>query len=298
MKKYIYLIVLALILGLVLTGCEPLSNISQVPATQQTKVKPTNNLAGAEKVPWNLSGAVMPVPPYGSYGTIDIPGSDTASKLIVNQPNGNVEVAVTGAMKGLNPNTTYMVYLSKGYTKYTPISILGTYEWLVLDTYEHDMIIDTQNPDGTFSGTGGYPAGSSPYDQSGQTPETITGQVMGNTINITFTTTYLGPYNPGYTATVVGTIAGDGTMSGTIPWEWHTTEGFVTLESGSTGWPGLFTSTVPAFTFTTDEFGAGSWHINLRDSDFPGPGTYTLSVWINEGGKTILISDNFTVVVE
>ena len=33
MKKYIYLIVLALILGLVLTGCTLLSNISQVPAT-------------------------------------------------------------------------------------------------------------------------------------------------------------------------------------------------------------------------------------------------------------------------
>jgi len=36
MKKYIYLIVLALILGLVLTGCSLLSNISQVPATNQS----------------------------------------------------------------------------------------------------------------------------------------------------------------------------------------------------------------------------------------------------------------------
>ena len=38
MKKLIYLIVLALILVLVLTGCEPLSNISQVPATEQSEV--------------------------------------------------------------------------------------------------------------------------------------------------------------------------------------------------------------------------------------------------------------------
>ena len=80
-------------------------------------------------------------------------------------------------------------------------------------------------------------------------------------------------------------------------WEWHTTEGNVTLESRSTGWPGLFTSTLQLFTFTADEFGAGSWHVNLGDSNFDGPGGYTLSVWINLG-KTILISDNFTVVVE
>ena len=295
MKKLIYLIVLALILGLVLTGCL-LTNIGQVPTTEQTKAKPGGNLAGAEKVPWNLSGDVMPVSPYGPYGTMDIPGSDTASKLIVNQPNGNTEVTITGAMNGLTPTTTYTVYLSKGYTEYTPINIIGTYEWLVLGSYSHDMIIDTQNPDGTFSGTGGYPAGSSPYTLPGETSETITGQVMGNTIDITFTTTYSGPYNPGYTVAVSGTIDSNGEMSGTSPWEWHTTKGHVTLASGSTGWLGLFTSTVPEFTFTTDIYGSGSWHINLRDCDFPGPGTYTLSVWINNG--TILISDNFTVVVD
>jgi len=38
MKKYYFLIVLALILGLVLTGCSLLSNISQVPATEQSEV--------------------------------------------------------------------------------------------------------------------------------------------------------------------------------------------------------------------------------------------------------------------
>lgn len=298
MKKLIYLIVLVLILGLVLSGCL-LSNVGQVPATEQTKVKPEGNLAGAVEVPWNLSGAIMPVPPYGPYGTTDIPGSDTASKLIVNQPNGNTEVTITGAMNGLTPTTTYTVYLSNEYTEYTPINIMGTYKWLVLGTYLHDMIIDTQNPDGTFSGTGGYPAGSSPYILPGQTSETITGKVMGNAINITFTTLYLGPYNPGYSATVSGTIASNGSMSGNIPWEWHTTAGNATVASGSTTWPGLFNpTTVPAFTFTTDAYGSGSWHINLRDSDFPlVGGTFTLSVWINVG-KTILISDNFEVEVD
>ena len=38
MKKLMYLIVLSLILVLVLTGCEPLSNISQVPAIDQSEV--------------------------------------------------------------------------------------------------------------------------------------------------------------------------------------------------------------------------------------------------------------------
>lgn len=106
-------------------------------------------------------------------------------------------------------------------------NVTGTYQWLVLGTYAHDMVITIQNPDGTFSGTGGYPAGSSPYTADGQTPETITGQVEGNTI--TFTTIYAGPYNPGYSVTVSGTIAADGSMSGTSPWEWHTTSGNAVL---------------------------------------------------------------------
>ncbi len=255
--------------------------------------KPAGNPNGAEQVTWNLSAAVMPVPPYGSG---DIPGSDTASKLIVNQPNGNTVVTVTGAMNGLNPNTMYTVYLSNEYAPYTPLDVTGTYTWLVLGIYHHDLVITTQNPDGTFSGTGGYPAGSSPYDSSGQTSEVITGQVTGN--QITFTTTYSGPYNPGYSATASGTIAPNGSMSGTSPWEWHTTSGAATLASGSTGWSGLFTDTVQSFTFVTDADGAGSWHVNLRDADLPGPGTYDLSVWINETNpnRTILISNTFQVI--
>ena len=260
--------------------------LSVIPAQA---VKPTQNLASAQKVPWNLSAAVMPVPPYGSR---DIVGSDTASKLIVNQPNGNTEVTITGAMNGLHPNTEYTVYLSNSYVKYTPTNILGIYKWLVLSTYEHDLVITQQNPDGTFSGTGGYPAGQSPYMDPGETPETITGQITGDQISLT--TTY---QNWVYSVTAIGTIALDGSMSGTSPWEWHTTEGHVTLASGSTGWPGLFTSTIPQFTFTTDGSGAGSWHLNLRDSNFPGAGKYSMSVWINEAGATILVSDSFDVVV-
>ena len=108
-----------------------------------------------------------------------------------------------------------------------------------------------------------------------------------------------------YTYTAIGSIASDGTMSGTWsasgqpgPYTWESISGnAVKTHTGNTGWSGLFTPTVQPFTFTTDEFGAGSWHVNLRDADFSGPGTHTLSVWINVGG-TMLISDNFDVVVD
>ena len=55
MKKLIYLIVLALILSLVLTGCSLLSNISQVPSTEQSGItcltkNPSSDLVGL----WHL----------------------------------------------------------------------------------------------------------------------------------------------------------------------------------------------------------------------------------------------------
>lgn len=264
-------------------------------------VKPSGNLASAQTVQWNLSAAVMPVPPYGSR---DIPGSDTASKLIVNQPNGNTEVTITGAMNGLSPSTTYTVYLSKGYTPYvdTGWNVIGTYVLrLVLGAgYNHDIVITAQT-DGTFTGTGGYPASADP-PYAFPYNEVITGTigVMNGIVSIHSV------YQNGYWYTARGTIAPDGTMSGTLiasniaePGKpWYMLSGKATrTHTGDTGWPGLFTSTIQPFTFTTDEFGAGSWHLNLRDSNFSGAGTYRMSVWINEAGLTILVSNNFDVVV-
>jgi len=58
MKKYYFLIILVLVLGLVLTGCSLLSNISQVPATEQngisylTKTFPPTGLVGW----WRFNG--------------------------------------------------------------------------------------------------------------------------------------------------------------------------------------------------------------------------------------------------
>lgn len=262
-------------------------------------VKPAGNLAAAQKVDWNLSAAVMPVPPYGSF---DIEGSDTLSKLIVNQPNGNTEVAMTGVMNGLNPNTTYTVYLSNGYTPYvdTGWSIVG--DWVIrlhygAGIYDHDIFINVQS-DGTFSGTGGYPA-SMDYPYSYPYNETVIG-----TINVmTGAVTIHSVYQNGYAYDAAGTIAPDGTMSGTWhgtgqpTYSWESISGHaVKTHTGNMGWSGLFTGTVPPFTFTTDEFGAGSWHLNLRDENFLTSGTQNLSVWINSGG-TLLISNNFQVEV-
>jgi len=297
MKKLIYLIVLALILGLVLTGCSLLTNVGQVPATEQTKVKPTDNLAGAVKVLWNLSGAVMPIPPY-SYG--DIPGSDTASKLIVNQPNGNTEVTITGVMNGLNPNTTYTVYLTKGYTPYVDTGWnIGNVSEIAISLSGVDYLHITNLTQSGTAITGGtivYP---------GYAKQITSGSVIGDHVEI------LAAYTSGGSGTLhlTGTIANDGSITGTWTdtWpdehgpvlrtdDWRNTIGVAEkTHTGSTGWPGLFTDTVQPFTFTTDAYGAGSWHINLRDSDFPRTGTYILSVWINGGGGTILISDNFQV---
>jgi len=254
-------------------------------------------LGGAQTYAWHLSADVMPVPPYGSR---DIPGSDTASKLIVNQPNGNTEVTITGVMNGLTSNTTYTVYLSKQYTPYVDTGWSITGNWIFRgvyggNNYDHDYTI-TQTGS-TFSGTGGYPASGPPYSIT----ETVTGTIDAMSGNITlFYTDY---DNSNYWAKATGIINPDGTITGT--WgndsqgyghPWYSISGkAIKTHTGSTGWPGLFTDTVQPFTFVTDAYGSGSWHINLTDANFTGPGTYTLSVWINVGA-TILISDNFNVV--
>jgi len=259
-------------------------------------IKPTGNLAGAQKVDWYLSGAVMPCP----YGKYDITGSDTASKLIVNQPNGNTEVTITGAMNGLDPNTIYTVYIANEWTESEKWNIIGDWELAFYSTkhpggnpYLHDMVVSC---DGTV--TGGWPAGG-PYVNSWTADVSVSGD------NISIHATYLpgsGIYPYEFTAT--GTISGgniSGSWSDTIgdSGSWNNTLGTANKELIGDGWERLFYNQ-KTFTFMTDDYGAGSWHINLRDADFPGLGTYTLSIWINNNAfpATILVSNNFQVTVE
>ena len=259
-------------------------------------VKPAANLAGNVKVSWNLSADVMPAPPYGSF---DIPGSDTASKLNVNQPNGNTEVTITGAMNGLVANTTYTVYLSNGYT---PYAFAG---WNVAGSWDIDVeysgIIYPETLILTQVGTEitGVSLNTDP-PAPGSAFTVVSGSVTGNDVEI------FADHDPStLIVRMEGTIAADGSMSGN--WAdfvggsrvgtWASTSGnAVKTYDGDDYWTGLFTPTIQPFTFTTDEFGAGSWHINMRDSDFVGPGSYALSVWINAAGGTLLISDTFVVV--
>ncbi len=89
-------------------------------------------------------------------------------------------------------------------------SLNVTGDWVLTFVYSgswnHDIHIAIQNPDGTFSGTGGYPAGG-PYSIT----ETITGMIDGN--NITIHSSY---DSSAYTYDAVGVIATDGSMSGTL----------------------------------------------------------------------------------
>jgi len=254
---------------------------------------------GATFVNWNLSGAVMPSPPWGLH---DIIGSDTSSKLILNQPNGAVSVMLTGAMNGLAPNTLYTVYISNSYTTTTVAWSLNGAWKLAFDStlypggnpYMHDMTVTG----GTA--TGGWPAGG-PYTNSW----TATVSVSGNAVTIV-ATYLLGSATYPYSFTATGTISSAGTLSGT--WTdtlgdsgtWSLTSGNANyIITSGTGYPGLFYG-VSTFTFMTDSTGSGSWHINLPAADFTGPtGTiYGLSVWINSPfPATILISNNFQVTV-
>ena len=72
MKKYYFLIIVALILGLVLTGCSLLSNISQVPATNQsgitylTKNPSPPGLVGL----WHFDGDALDSSGNSNHGTV------------------------------------------------------------------------------------------------------------------------------------------------------------------------------------------------------------------------------------
>lgn len=269
-----------MVLGLVLVA---------IFAGQVFAAKPDTNKASAQTIDWNLSAEVMPVPPYGSR---DIPDSDTLSKIIVNQPNGNTQAAITGVMKGLKPNTTYTVYLSKEYTPYSEFwDVTGTWgiaiNYLGNDYVHTTTLTETEN---SLEGSLVYP---------GNIKTIKSGTVTGNTITIIADYAENGPG----TVTLNGTIASNGMMSGTWTdtWgglnrsgTWSTTGGPAKkITSGSSGWPGLFSNQIPPFTFTTDDLGNGSWHINLKKS-LDITGEKGLSVWINDGA-TLLISDSFKV---
>ncbi len=239
------------------------------------------NHPGAQTYGWHLSGAVMPVPPYGS---MDISGSDTASKMIVNQPNGKMGAVVTGVMNGLLPNTTYTVYPSNPYQPYIAANVAGSYTMDVLYAGTHFTYHLTLTQTGnTLSGTL-----NDPYLPGSLA---VSGTLVGN--DVSFSVNY-GPGSSQGVRTFSGVIGVSGALSGT--WNetgteggsdtWSTVSGTAERAHGSTGWPGLLPG-VGSSTFVTDGTGSGSWHYN-----FAAPAPTRFSVWINAPGGTVLISDN------
>jgi len=127
MKKLYYLIVLALILGLVLTGCTLLSNVGQVPSTEQSGITYlTKGLPGEHDVFTLYAGQTIPVGTvevwndagdlYVQY-VVDDPWEMTGSHLYVGKtdPTDPVEFPSTpgqlpyspGMAKSPSPNASY-----------------------------------------------------------------------------------------------------------------------------------------------------------------------------------------------
>ncbi len=247
--------------------------------------KPADNQAGAQKYAWHLSGDVMPSPPWG---LADIIGSDTESKLIVNKPNGKVNATITGVMNGLNPNTIYTVYPSKMWSSTEKWNAEGDWKLTFVYSgrnYNHTMNISSQNMQtGVFTGSGVSMEGIPWTIQAGS-------KITGDTITLIL------KYNgSSYTVTANGTInengeivSGSWSSSTGQAGSWGSTEGNAVKEDVGNGYPGLL-SGQSTFTFTTDEFGSGSWHLNLKDSPISG-----FSIWINGAGRTVLISDNVSL---
>jgi hypothetical protein len=259
---------------------------------------------GAVFYDFYLSGDVMPVPPYGS---LDIEDSDTMSKLIVNKPNGTNAVTATGVMKGLLPETEYMVYISNGYDPYYVTdewNIVGDY---VLElahgtsTYIHDISI-TSVTEGVVLGTDGYPSGET-YTHEGN----VTGTFEENVIELTSVYT---TGNVGYTYDIMLEIDEDGFLTGQWMPQGETAwrdlvvaEGMaVKVTEGNSSWTGyLNEDLIPSFTFMTDEEGHASWHVNIPwEAVECIEGSFEFSVWINSivPGGTLLISETIAVECE
>ena len=108
-----------------------------------------------------------------------------------------------------------MQFPGKNWATYFTYDVQGilTGTWLLNvndGAHMHDMLIESQDLSGVLTGTGGWKAGSLPY----ATTWNLTGETDGNSVE--FIIIYQGPYNPGYTTTLTGTINSDwNSMSGT-----------------------------------------------------------------------------------
>jgi hypothetical protein len=100
-------------------------------------------------------------------------------------------------------------------------SVTGDWTFMLFDgLYQHDLSLE-QDADGAITGTGALMAGDPPAPAQNVT-------VTGNLTDDTITLTLVYPDSGGFSFTIEGTIADDGTLSGTCPelfWSWSSTSG-------------------------------------------------------------------------
>jgi hypothetical protein len=276
--------------------------------------------SGTQNVAWNLSGSVMPTPPYGTFGSLDsnyVQARANSTLSVTVSKTKPTDVAMTACFSNLKPNTNYRLTLSNSYTPYvdTGWDTTGSYvinvNYLSVD-YPENLVLAQSGPN--ITGTSLIlvtPPGGSPWTITG-------GSVTG--INVVFNAYYNS--NPSNTAQFVGTInTSNGSMSGT--WgdtaggsrtgTWASTSGAALhTHTGDTAWTGLFSTNIPAILFKSDKHGANCGTIHtytpapagskrLVKPTFPITGTsYTMSFWLDVMSPTpttVLISNNFSVFI-
>ena len=111
-------------------------------------------------------------------------------------------VAAVGLLVGLS--AAPVAAAQGGVDRYQMTTV--TYTISVLNTYTHTFVVTTNPCDGSLAITGATPVNSGYY-----TTETVTGTLSNGVIS--FTSTYNGPYNAGYSWTGSFPVAG-GALSG------------------------------------------------------------------------------------
>jgi len=279
MKRGAIILAAILILSLIPVAYAKQEDPHERALVLQKNVKQYGNEEGAIKVNWVYSASAI--------------RAFTASRLILNRPNGHTVATITGIMRGLKPSTTYTVRITDGFVTVTGWSLTGTWTRNVVysgTTYTHSYT--TTQSGNTYTGTGRKPATGTI-----EATESVTGTVTGN--HLTFHSTYL-TGDPGYTQDAVGTIAPDGSISGT----WTDSDGRSgawTSLAGSAKPTGTTTATnyltVPTVTFKTNSAGNANFHINLHRDDLSSDSEHNITLRIREGDYMILISDPITLEI-
>jgi hypothetical protein len=274
MKRGIIILAALLILSLIPIAYARQEDSHEKALDLQMNVKQNRDEEGAIKVNWTISSSA-------TWSSV------SSCKLIFNRPSGHVVATITCIFRELKPLTMYTVHIADGYVTVTGWSMTGTWTRNVDfqgSTYTHSYTT-TQSGD-TYTGTGRKPATGTI-----EATESVTGTITGN--HLTLHSTYL-TGDPGYTQDAVGTIASDGSISGTWTDNGGRSGGWTSpAGSAKPTRPTTATNylTAPTVTFKTNPAGNANFHINLHRDDLPSDSEHNITLLIREGDYTILVSD-------